>query len=463
MNALTLEEVARMAGGTLEGPADVRIEGVGIDSRAAARGELFVAIRGARFDGHAFLGDALAGGAVAAMVERGTPAASAASLGEFPRVVVDDTLIGLQRLAAAYRRRLPLRAVGVTGSSGKTSTKEMIAAVLGAAMPVAQTLGNLNNHLGVPLSLLRAGSEHAAGVFEIGMNHPGEIAPLAAMVRPEVAVVTNIGTAHIEFMGSRSAIAREKGALLAALPPDGTAIIPAEDEFLEVLAGMATGARVFLTGIEKGDLRAEDVRQRPDGCAFQIRLDDERAAAELPVPGLHMVCNALMAVAVGLHFGLGLGACARALSRTAIAHGRLSRRALRGAVVLDDTYNANPESVLAALQTLAHVPTRGRRIAVLGQMAELGGESEAGHRRVGEAAARSGLAALIAVGGDARWIAQAAEDGRARELREIHHVPDTARAAELLGEFMRPGDLVLVKGSRSMRMESILAALEETD
>jgi len=462
LNTLTLGEVARMAGGTIEGPVELRIERVGTDSRAIGHGELFVAIRGPRYDGHAFVAAAQNGGSVAAMVERGAEIGAPG----MPRVVVDDTLIGLQRLAAAYRARLGMRTVAVTGSSGKTSTKDMTGAVLGAAMPVVMTQGNFNNHLGVPLSLLQAGYEHAAGVFELGMNHPGEIAPLARMIRPEVAVVTNVGTAHIEFMGSRAAIAREKGSVLAALPPTGLAIIPAEDEFLEALAGMAGGARVFLTGIEKGDLRAEQVMQRPDGCGFIIRHHGERVPAELPVPGLHMVRNALMAVAVGLHFGLGLEACARALSRTAIAHGRLSRRSLRGAVVLDDSYNANPESVLAALETLAQVPTRGRRIAVLGQMGELGEESRAGHVRVGEAAARSGLTVLIAVGGDAGWIAEAARAAPRSgggDLSEIHHVPDTAGAAVLLGEFLRPGDLVLVKGSRSMRMEKILEALEEKD
>ncbi len=454
MNPLPLETIAEFAGGTLLRGRERVAHAVSTDSRSLEPGAVFVALRGENFDGHRYVGTAARAGAVGAMVERGFKAGP--DVAELPLIEVDDTLLGYQRLAAAYRRSLSLRVVGITGSNGKTSTKDFVGAVLSRGFRVLKTEGNFNNHVGVPRMLLRATSADQIAVLEMGMNHPGEIAPLARMVAPEVGIITNIGSAHIEFMGSGAAIAQEKGDLVAVVPANGLVVLAAEDEFTPAIAKRSV-APVQLVGLDAGDIRAENVVEDMGGSRFEVTTKDgQRATASLPIPGRHMVQNSLFAFAAGRHFGLSLADCAAALGDVAITKSRLQRREVGGLQFLDDTYNANPESMIAALETLARLPVAGRRIAVLGRMGELGAEAPAGHRRVGDAVARLGIDHLVCVGAEARWIAEGA---KARGYAQLTTVDDIPGAARHLRGLARAGDLTLVKGSRSAAMETLFEQL----
>ncbi len=454
MDPISLETVARWAGGTLlAGDAKAQATTICTDSRALQAGDLFVALRGETFDGHAYLIEAVRRGAVGAIVEKVPPDISEA---DFAIIKVADTLEALQRLAAAYRRSLSIQVVAITGSNGKTSTKDLTASVLGECFQVSKTDGNFNNHIGLPLSILRARRSDHFGVFEIGMNHPGEIAPLAEIAAPDVAIITNIGVAHIEFLGSREAIAREKGMLAEALKPSGYVILRAEDEFSRSIAAR-TKADAIYAGIESGDVQARDVHPHSNGMRFTIYADGQSVDAELPVPGMHMVGNAVLAVAAGRAFGLSLAQCAEGLGKLHLTHGRLEQKIFRGIQILDDTYNANPDSMAAAIQTLSLLPAAGRRIAVLGKMGELGVESENGHTQVGQDTVREGLDCVIGVGAEAKWITDAAWRGGVEKVMHFGEIEEAVRA---LRELAHAGDVVLVKGSRSSRMERIVEGLQ---
>ena len=447
MNPATIQQIASWTGGRLPQNAGRLVRRVVTDSRGVQPGDLFVALRGERFDGHDFLPAVAGQGAVACLVEPGR--------GERPlglaSVEVPDTLDALQRLASEWRQTLSARVVGVTGSSGKTSTKDFTYAILSQRLKGWCTRGNLNNHIGVPLTLLEGSMEDAFAVVEMGMNHAGEIAPLAAMARPEVGIITNIGVAHIEHLGSREAIAREKGALLAALPAGGTAVLPAGDDFLGILEQLASG-RVLTAGLGCGDVQAVDVCPVQGGSRFALLYEGVRVEVELGVAGLHMVRNAALAAAAALALDLPLEVAAEGLRGIQLTKGRMEKRLVRGVEFLDDTYNANPDSMKAAIATLAQWPASGRRIAVLGRMGELGSYARTGHQEVGRTAG-AGIDWLLTVGAEADWIAQAAiEEG----CPEVAHFEDTSAAARALGEALREGDVVLVKGSRSARMERVI-------
>ena len=368
---------------------------------------------------------------------------------------MENSLRALHRLAGAWRDRLAIRVACITGSSGKTSTKEFTAAVLSVRYRVVRTEGNLNNHIGLPLSILSASAADDAAVWEIGMNHPGEIAPLAALARPDLAIITNIGVAHIEHMDSREAIAQEKGLLVEAVGRDGSVILPAEDDFTSALAARSR-ARVIKAGLTGGAVTASDVTMDTEGCHFTLKAGGESVPAWLPAPGLHMVKNALLAVAAGLEFGLSLEECAEGLASARLSGGRLVRRSIRGIILLDDTYNANPDSMEAALLTLGALATGGNRIAVLGRMGELGSHAEAGYRRVGLAAAKT-VNTLITVGPETGPLLETA---RQAGLKQVHETSDTTEAGSLLRELTREGDIVLVKGSRGARMERVIQHFE---
>ena len=451
MDATSLQRIAQWVDGTLSGDNPGQsVTRVCTDSRKLEQGDLFLALRGELFDGHRFAAQAAAQGAAAVVVEHSFEDELPAN---FPVIRVADTLKALQSMASRYRASLSLRVLALTGSTGKTSTKDFVAAVLGEKFRVVKTEGNFNNHIGLPLTMLRASAADQIGVFELGMNHPGEIAPLAAMAAPEVGIITNIGTAHLEFMGTREAIALEKGMLAEALPASGHLVLNDADEFCESISRRCPAPTVT-TGIERGDLSATLLETGFEGTLFRVRAGDEEAEFSLPGPGLHMVENALLAIAAGRVFGVSLADAARGLAQCSLTKGRLERKTLAGIDFLDDTYNANPDSMRAALRTLAVLPVKGARIAVLGRMGELGAESEPGHHSVGREAAQAGIDALVAVGGDeAGWIAQAA---RQAGLKEVHQLPDPEAAAVWLTRRARPGDLVLVKGSRSARMERVL-------
>jgi UDP-N-acetylmuramoyl-tripeptide--D-alanyl-D-alanine ligase len=448
VDALSLSEIAEMCHGTLHGQGSVRaVRRISKDTRTLVSGDLYLALRGDSHDGNLYAGDAAAKGAAGAILD-----AVPAGLPEtFPVIVVEDTLAALHRLAAAWRDRLALKVACITGSSGKTSTKEFTAAVLSVRYRVVKTEGNLNNHIGLPLSILSASISDDAAVWEIGMNHPGEIAPLAQLARPDLAIITNIGIAHIEYMGSREAIAREKGALALAVGPRGVVVLQAEDDFSSLIASRTT-ARVIRAGLSSGTLTASHIEMSAEGCRFTLHAGEQSVPATIPAPGEHMVCNALLAVAAGVEFGLKLEECAEGLAAARLTGGRLSRRILRGVTVLDDTYNANPDSMDAALKTLGDLPATGRRIAVLGRMGELGDHAAAGYQRVGRNAAQV-ADALIAVGIETTPLSETA---RAAGLKEVHTTKDTTEAAGVLRNLVRAGDLVLVKGSRAARMERVI-------
>ena len=450
MDSLSLAQIAGFAGGTLAaGDRDATVSRVSTDSRTLQAGDLFVPLRGENFDGHKFIQQAAERGAVGAMIEEKWDGKAPQN---FALIRVKDTLIGYQTLATNYRASLPLKVIAITGSNGKTSTKDFVAAVLARKFRVTKTEGNFNNHVGLPQTMLAANRNDEIAVWEMGMNHPGEIASLAKLAAPDIGIITNIGVAHIEFMGSREAIAEEKGALAESVAPNGTVILNADDPFSDSIAKRTT-AKIVLAGIENGSVRAVDITQSATGSEFTILEGAHRCRAQLPVPGIHMVQNAMLAVAAGRVFGISLEECAVGLASTPLTKARLQIKEIDGIQFIDDSYNANPDSMKAALRTLMELDSDGRRIAVLGEMGELGAESESGHREVGEAAATLRIDEVIGVGPLGAAIARAAEKAG---LKKSRAVDSHEQAAELLEKDAAPGDLVLIKGSRSARMERVL-------
>ena len=427
----------------------MRPPSVRTDSRTIKPGELFVALHGENFEGHDFVEAAAKAGATGALVDLNW---TGNVPNGFALLRAADTLQAYQALAANYRRSLALKVLAITGSNGKTSTKDFAASVLARRFRVTKTEGNFNNHVGLPRTILEATSEDEVGVWEIGMNHPGEIAALSKIAAPDAAIITNIGVAHIEFMGSREAIAAEKGALAEAIVPQGTVILNADDPFSEGIAARARG-KVIFAGTSGGTVRAIEIRQSAEGSEFTIVEGAHRCRAQLPVAGSHMVQNALLAVAAGRAFGLSIEECAAGLAAAALTKARLQIKEIGGVQFLDDSYNANPDSMKAALRTLVELDTEGKRIAVLGEMRELGAESARGHREVGEAAATLGVNQLITIGEVAELIAEGA---RTAGLDKVSSAKSTTEAARLLGEIVEPGDLILIKGSRAARTEEVI-------
>src|SRR6266550_1727305 len=450
MNPLSILQIAELSGAKLEqGDGKIPVERISTDSRTIKKGELFVALRGENFDGHKFVEATAKAGAAGAIVDLKWNGKVPA---KFAIIRAEDTLLGYQNLAANYRKALSIKVLAITGSNGKTSTKDFAASVLGRKFRVTKTQGNFNNHVGLPRTILEATSNDEVAVWEIGMNHPGEVAALAKLAAPDAAIITNIGTAHIEFMGSLEAIAAEKAALAEAVGPHGTVILNADDSFTEKIA-KGTRANIVLAGTTGGGICASEITQSASGSDFTILEGAHRCRAQLPVPGLHMVQNAMLAVAAGRVFGLSLEEAAAGLAGAPLAKARLQIREIRGVQFIDDSYNANPDSMKAALRTLVELDADGKRIAVLGEMRELGDESEHGHREVGETAAVLKIDYLIAIGNVAAAIARAAEHAG---LEQSTTVGSTSEAAELLGEIAAPGDLVLVKGSRLARTEQVI-------
>jgi UDP-N-acetylmuramoyl-tripeptide--D-alanyl-D-alanine ligase len=442
------------------GDAGTLFTGVATDTRADVAGRLFVALVGERHDAHAFVPQALAAGAAGVLVQRpeAAPADARAAV-----VVVADTTLGLGALAAGHRSSFTGPLVAITGSNGKTTTKEMCAAILSVAGPCLKNRGNLNNNIGLPLTLLERDAVHRALVVEIGMNHRGEIAPLAAIARPSVGVITNVGTAHIEHLGSRDAIALEKGDLVAALAPEATAVLNADDP--RVLAQRErTRARCLTFGLAAGaDVRAERVTALGErGFAFDLVTDGTRTALQVAGLGDSTVPNALAAAAAALAAGASLVEVAEGLARYQPVGGRMERVALpRNIILINDTYNANPQSMRVALESLAKLKGGSRGIAVLGDMGELGDAALEAHRATGRRVAELGLDHLFALGQFAAALAEAAvAAGMARE--RVHVGGSHEQVASEVRELLQGNDWVLVKGSRSMKMERVVEALAES-
>jgi UDP-N-acetylmuramoyl-tripeptide--D-alanyl-D-alanine ligase len=453
------DAVAWTGGKQVRGARDAAFTGVSIDTRSIRAGALFVAIRGPRHDAHAFLADALAAGAAGLLVAADAALPDAA----VPAIAVDDTTRALGALGAGHRKGFAGPVVAITGSNGKTTTKEMCAAILGTLGPCLATRGNLNNEFGLPLTLLERDAAHRHLVVELGMNHRGEIARLAAIAKPTVGVVTNVGTAHIEYLGSRDEIAREKGDLIAALAADGVAVLNADDARVRD-QGARTLARKLLFGLaEDADVRAERVTPLGErGYAFDLVSGGERQAVHVAGLGESTVANAL-AAAAAIATGCSLADAATGLAAYRPPSGRMEPVALpRNIIVINDTYNANPQSMEVALRSLASLRGSSRGVAVLGDMGELGETADEAHRAAGRLVAELGLDLLFALGPRAEQTARGALDAGMAADR-VHVGSDHDGLGASLRRVLRGNDWVLVKGSRSMKMERVVDALARED
>jgi UDP-N-acetylmuramoyl-tripeptide--D-alanyl-D-alanine ligase len=458
-----VEQVLRWTGGRLRsGNPGQTCEGVSIDTRTLAAGELFVAIRGPNHDGHRFLAEAVARGAGALLSEPNR--AEDAATGDVAVVEVEDTTRGLGALARGHRAAFQGAVVAITGSNGKTTTKEMCAAILAAQHLCLKNEGNLNNLYGLPLTLLRRTERHHSVVVELGTNHPGEIATLAAIACPTVGVVTNVGTAHIEYLGSREGIAEEKGALLEALPAEGAAVLNADDPLVLKQARRSAARIVTFGSGPEANVRAESVTTLGNrGFAFDLITPQGRRAVQVAGLGTVTVANALAASTAALAAGASLAEVAAGLARYRPMGRRMERVALpRNVIVIDDSYNANPQSMECSLRSLAELKGNSRGIAVLGDMGELGAVARRAHRETGRLVATLGVEFLFALGEYAGETARGAiEAGMAPD--RVHASKDQAETAARVLEVLRGNDWVLVKGSRSMRMERIVQTIANAE
>ncbi|MEZ4280088.1 MAG: UDP-N-acetylmuramoyl-tripeptide--D-alanyl-D-alanine ligase [Myxococcota bacterium] len=456
------DRICEWTGGSLlAGRADRLARGTAIDSRAVGPEELFVAIVGPNHDAHRFVPEVLARGVAGVLVQHGRGDETLVP-GEAFVIAVEDTTRALADLGRGHRQGYGGPLIGITGSNGKTTTKELCTAILERVGPTLATRGNLNNNFGVPLTLLRRREEDVFAVVEMGMNHRHEIESLCRIAQPTIGILTNVGTAHIENLGSREAIAEEKGDLLAALPASGTAVVGRDDP-LAYAQAKRSAARILSFGRSpQAELKASGIRFLAEG-AFAFRLETPFGGGEIRVPGLAetMVENALAAAGGALAAGAAFEAVAEGLARYAGVPGRMQPRTLRGGLLaLDDTYNANPQSMTAALETLARLEQQGRRLAVLGRMGELGEHADAAHRALGRLAAELAIDELFVLGSAAAQIAEGARE--AGMGAERVHFDETASAlAARLARTAAAGDRILFKGSRSARVEEVIEALEE--
>ena len=438
MKSYPLQKLAHaMNGCLLQGGEDCVISaGVSTDTRRLPAGAMFFALKGENFDAHHFLAEAVEAGAGALVLQDDSDLPEG-----IPVVLVNDTLEALQSLAKWYRSELGIPVVAITGSNGKTSTKDYTHSVLSQKFRVNSTLGNLNNHIGLPLTVLATAANDEIGVFEMGMNHSGELASLCEIGRPDVSIITNVGTAHIEHLGSRKAIAIEKGTVARVLSDRGTLLLPSDcDNLYDFRA--STPARVITVG--GGEIRAENTVSGESGSAFDLTIDGlGTKRTSISVVGRHMISNALLAAGAGFVLGLDLDEISAGLTKATLTSGRLRRYLSHGLTVIDDTYNANPESVTAALETLASLPGDGRKIAALGMMGELGEHALEAYPRIGGIARDLGVT-LVTVGDDAN------------KYGADHHFKTHEEAATCLSNETSPGDIVLFKGSRMAAMDRVM-------
>ncbi|MBM5572188.1 MULTISPECIES: UDP-N-acetylmuramoyl-tripeptide--D-alanyl-D-alanine ligase [Deefgea] len=449
---LNLQETAQALGAKLQGKPELVFTRVTTDSRDIRSGDLFVALKGERFDAHDFVAQAFAQGAVAVMVERAM---------DGDCIIVDDTLQALGLLAGYWRAKhanQPL--VAITGSNGKTSLKEMLAAIFAAHVGnpdlVHATKGNLNNHIGLPLTLLGIRSEHRFVVAEMGMNHFGEIDYLTHIARPDVAVVNNAGAAHLEALGSVAGVAKAKGEIFAGLVHDGVAIINSDDDFAGLWRGLSASHAQISFGLQDAEITAEQIELHAAGSTFKLATPLGTANVSLAVPGLHNVRNALAAAASAIALQIPLADIAKGLSAWGGVKGRLqAKQAANGAKVLDDTYNANPDSMRAAIDVLSAIgqSTRQNTVLVIGDMGEVGEDAAERHAEIGAYAREQGISALLATGEQMTHAVNAFGEG-------AQHFANKADLLRALNELLTPQSQVLVKGSRFMRMEEIVNALE---
>ncbi|HEV2214307.1 MAG TPA: UDP-N-acetylmuramoyl-tripeptide--D-alanyl-D-alanine ligase [Terracidiphilus sp.] len=461
---LTLAEAAVGAGAVLEVPSSVSqagalfAQGYSIDSRTIQPGELFFAIRGERFDGHDFIAGAVERGAVAAVVSRNKAALLSDAALSVPLLIAEDSLAALQSLAAHVRRQWGRHVVAITGSAGKTTTKEAIAAALGARFRVLKSAGNLNNGFGMPLELLRLEPEHEFAVLEMGMNHLGEIAALARIAAPDWGVVTNVGTAHIEnFSEGQAGIARAKFELVAALPSSGIAFLNCCDPYVSQFGRDFQGKVVYFGEGPCADPQICSVQETERGLDVHYRAGEALGDFPLHMIGAHNATNAIAGLAVALEAGVALADAIRALEQLTAGNKRGEVIEADGATILNDSYNSNPEALQSMIRTLASRPAQ-RRILVAGEMLELGEHALRLHAECGKAAAEARLDIVVGVRGNARFLAEAAQDAGVASS----FLPDAESAGEWLRQNLRAGDAVLVKGSRGVHMERAIEILLES-
>jgi UDP-N-acetylmuramoyl-tripeptide--D-alanyl-D-alanine ligase len=460
---LSLAEAALGAGAVVEAPASIAspgtltVSGYSIDSRTVSPGDLFLAVRGDRFDGHDFVGGALERGAMAAVVSRARLASLSDAVLTAPLLVVEDPLAALQSLAAHVRRRWGHRVVAITGSAGKTTTKEAIAAALGAKFRVLKTQGNLNNAFGLPLQLLRLEPEDEVAVIEMGMNHAGEIAALARIATPDWGVVSNVGTAHIEnFEDGQAGIAHAKFELVAALPSNGVVFLNCADPYVSQFGRDFSGRAVYFGSGPCADPQILSTTEDLDGLHIRFRAGQQESSFTLHLLGEHNAANAMAGLAVALEAGVELEAATAALETLTAGDKRGEILAIGGATILNDCYNSNPEALRSMIRTLAARPTEGRRILIAGEMLELGAEGPALHAACGRAAAEAGIDRVVGVGGNAEHLASAACSGGVASI----FLANAEAAGQWMTTHLRPGDLILLKGSRGVHLERALEILK---
>lgn len=461
---LSLAEAAIGAGTVLEAPASfvnagaIKVSGYSIDSRTAGEGDLFFAVRGERLDGHDYIAAALARGAVAAVVSRARVAALPDEVLASPLLIADDPLLALQLLALHVRRQWGRRVVAITGSAGKTTTKEAVAIALEAKFKVLRSQGNLNNGFGLPLQLLRLEPEHDIAVIEMGMNHAGEIAALCRIAAPDWGVVTNVGTAHIEnFADGQAGIARAKFELVSALPATGAVFLNCVDSYVSQFGRDFPGRVVYFGEGPCADPQILSVNEDLNGLHVSYRAREHEGQFSLKMLGRHNATNAIAGLAVALEAGVDLHAAIAKLETLTAGDKRGQIVNIAGTEILNDSYNSNPEALRSMIQTLAARPARGRRILVAGEMLEQGRQGPELHTACGAAAAAAGLDMVLGVQGNARHLAAAACSGGVASL----FLADAEAAGRWLAANLEPGDVVLVKGSRGVHLERAIEILQK--
>ncbi len=424
-----------------------KFTGICTDTRKVQSGDLFICLVGEKFDGHDFIETAINSGAIGIVVSRNDVIVPE----HVTMFVAADTLLALQDLARCHRKRFTIPVVAITGSNGKTTTKDMTSAVLASKFTVLKTEANYNNEIGLPLTLLQLTNQHEVAVVEMGMRGKGQIQQLAAIALPTVAVITNVGETHIELLGSIEEIAAAKAELLTFIPEDGVSILNADNPYVLNMANMVKN-RILLFGLEQGDIRAENIHTNIAGVNFECHFAKKAFMAHIPAFGRHNIYNALTAIAVGLELGLDSDAICRGLYAFQASPMRLHMEERNGYVVINDAYNASPASMTAAIDTLVEV-ANGRKVAVLGDMLELGHIAVEAHRQIGEKLAQCNIDIVVTVGPLAMHIVDAASDQGVKVAVACHSHDE---ASEFLKKIIEPGDTVLIKGSRGMKMENMV-------
>lgn len=454
LKALNAETISKMVNGRLEISSKIIVNQISIDTRTLEKGSLFVAIKGERFDGHDYIKQAVANGAAIVMVREGTNLPE-----KVPAIFVPDTLEALGKLAHEYRKLFKIPVVAVTGSVGKTSTKEMIAAILAAKYKVHKSKGNYNNDIGLPLSVLEMDDEHEVAVFEMGMRGFNEISALSKIVNPDIAVITNIGISHIERLGSRQNILKAKLEILDGMKDKGIVILNGDDELLSGLRGLLTQKTLFYGIDENQDIWAYDLSSSgEEGVYFQVKTGENDMKLFIPAPGIHNVHNALAGIAVAEALSMSESEIRKGLENFSGEQMRLSIKEKDGIKFINDSYNAAPSSMTAALDVLCEIAGEKRKWAVIGDMLELGDWAKEAHRKIGRLVSKSGIEYMVAIGSLAKWYVEGAnEDPATKTITKLF--ANASEAKPYIKTLVQKGDVLLFKGSRIIKMDVLVQEL----